>query len=383
MKAVLKAIWQYFKKLDKALLLVALACSLFGVLLIYSILQNGVSSIVTPRTWKMQLAATGVGVVAALVLSALDYNKYAKLWFLYGPAAMGLVLLLFTPLGQGRVGYEQVDDRNWLNLGFMTIQPSEFLKIAFILSFAYHLSKVKEHMNHPKSLLLLCLHGLVPIGIIGLQGDYGTAAVFIAIFLFMLFTAGISFKYILAALIAAPVLGAVAWFFILQDLHRKRILVLLNPELDPIGIGNQQRQGKIALGSGQLFGKGLFGGEYSYVSEGHNDFIFSYVGQTCGFVGCMLLVGALCYISMKCIANSRIAKDDLGKLICIGVFGMIFTQSFLNVGMVLGVMPVIGIPLPFITSGGTAALSTWLAIGIVLSTYSHSKRNYAMFYEAD
>lgn len=379
MKVVFNIIRQYFKRLDKPLFLVVFACSCLSVVLLYSIVYNKViSNIGTP--YKMQAVSMVIGAFCALFLSAIDYQKLAKLWFLYVPASLLLVLLTFTGLGYQRAG---ADDKAWLNLGFMTLQPSEFLKLAFILSFSYHLSKVSGEINSLKNLALLCLHGAVPVGIIALQGDFGTAMVFLAIFIFMIFSAGLSFKYIIAALIAAPIMAVTAWFVILQPVHRKRVMVLFNPDLDPLGVGNQQRQGKIALGSGRMLGKGLFGGDYSYVPEVQNDFIFSYVGQTLGFVGCIILVGALGFICIKIIINARMAKDDLGKNICIGVFGLIFTHSFINIGMVLGIMPVIGVPLPFISAGGTAMLSMYIAIGLVMSVHAHSDKNYAIFYDAN
>jgi rod shape determining protein RodA len=379
MKVVFNIIRQYFKRLDKPLFLVVFACSCLSVVLLYSIVYNKViSNIGTP--YKMQAVSMVIGAFCALFLSAIDYQKLAKLWFLYVPASLLLVLLTFTGLGYQRAG---ADDKAWLNLGFMTLQPSEFLKLAFILSFSYHLSKVSGEINSLKNLALLCLHGAVPVGIIAIQGDFGTAMVFLAIFIFMIFSAGLSFKYIIAALIAAPIMAVTAWFVILQPVHRKRVMVLFNPDLDPLGVGNQQRQGKIALGSGRMLGKGLFGGDYSYVPEVQNDFIFSYVGQTLGFVGCIILVGALGFICIKIIINARMAKDDLGKNICIGVFGLIFTHSFINIGMVLGIMPVIGVPLPFISAGGTAMLSMYIAIGLVMSVHAHSDKNYAIFYDAN
>ena len=379
MKAVLSLIWQYFKKLDKQLYLAVLILSLFSVVLLYSIVQNGIIASVSPRTYKIQFISLILGSICALVLSGIDYKMIAKLWFLYVPAALILVLLLFSPLGIQREG---VDDIGWLDIGFTTVQPSEFLKIAFILSFSYHLSKVYEHINRLSTVALLCLHGAFPVLLIGVTGDTGTAIVFFVIFAAMLFSAGISWKYILAALISAPLAGLFLWFKILKPVHKKRILILFDNDLDP-DMFQQQRQGKIALGSGQLFGKGLFGGEYSYVPEVHNDFIFSYVGQALGFVGCMFLVGTLCFICVKIVANSRIAKDALGKYICIGVFALIFSHCVLNIGMVLGVMPVIGVPLPFTSNGGSAMLSMFICIGLVMSTYSHSGKKYAVFYDAN
>ncbi|HNX65192.1 MAG TPA: FtsW/RodA/SpoVE family cell cycle protein, partial [Oscillospiraceae bacterium] len=261
MKAVLSLIWQYFKKLDKQLYLAVLILGLFSVVLLYSIVQNGIIASVSPRTYKIQFISLILGSICALVLSGIDYKMIAKLWFLYVPAALILVLLLFSPLGIQREG---VDDIGWLDIGFTTVQPSEFLKIAFILSFSYHLSKVYEHINRLSTVALLCLHGAFPVLLIGVTGDTGTAIVFFVIFAAMLFSAGISWKYILAALISAPLAGLFLWFKILKPVHKKRILILFDNDLDP-DMFQQQRQGKIALGSGQLFGKGLFGGEYSYV----------------------------------------------------------------------------------------------------------------------
>ncbi|MEG0615081.1 MAG: FtsW/RodA/SpoVE family cell cycle protein [Oscillospiraceae bacterium] len=381
MKAILNAIWQYFKKLDKQLFFVVFAVSCFSVLLLFSFVKNGMLpyEMSNPSAFYMsQVKAVILGASCALVISGIDYIKIGKLWFLYGPLTLILTLLLFTSLGIKRDG---ADDIAWLNLGFMSIQPSEFLKIAFIMTFSYHISAVHEHINKPLNVFLLCIHGIVPTAIIAISGDYGTAAVFIAIFLCMLFSAGISWKYIFAALLITPAVGVFAWFKILQPVHRKRILVLFDPSLDT-SIGDQQRLGKIALGSGQLFGKGIFGGDYSYVPEAHNDFIFSYIGQTCGFVGCLLLVGALAYICLKILANSRTAKDIEGKCICVGAFALIFSHSLINIGMVLGVMPVIGVPLPFTSSGGTAMLSMYIAIGLVMSTYSHSARKTSLFYDS-
>lgn len=368
---------RFIHKLDKLLLLAVLACSALGVILIYSIYKNDISSYVFPSTYKTQIIGIVLGLGCAVIITLLDYEKLAKLWFLYMPASVFLVLLTFTSLGLQRS--ETVDDKAWLNLGFMTIQPSEVLKIAFILSFAYHLFKVEDKINKPLNVLLLCCHALVPIGLVALQGDYGTAIVFAAIFAVMIFVAGISWKYIAAALTAIPVLLILVWNFVLQQTHKDRILTIFNPELDPLGAGWQQAEGKIALGSGQLTGKGLFGGNYKYVVEMHNDFIFSYIGQTLGFVGCMIFCCVAVFMCIKILFDGQASKDTLGKYICTGVFSMLFVHYILNIGMVLGVMPVIGVPLPFVSAGGTAVVSMYIAIGLVLSVYAHSEKQASIF----
>ncbi len=379
MKKALTILYHYFKKLDKLLFIAGLISSALSVVLIYSIYKNGVSSSVYSSTYKTQIIAAALGVICAVILSLIDYNKLAKYWYVFAALGIGLVLLTFTPLGSVREG-TAADDKAWLYFAGTSVQPSEFLKIAFILSFSYHVSKVHDKINKPLNLLLLGIHGAIPIGLVSLQGDQGTAIVFAVIFAFILFVGGISWKLIAAAALASPIMAVIAWNFILLDHHKERIMVIFNPDLDPLGAGLQQRQGKIALGSGQLFGKGLFGGDYSYVVEVQNDFIFSYIGQALGFIGCLAVCTVLAFILIKLIINAINAKDDLGKYICVGVFAMIFIHSFLNIGMVLCVMPVIGIPLPFLSAGGSSVLSMYLAIGLALSVYAHSERKNPIFY---
>ncbi|MBP1560671.1 MAG: FtsW/RodA/SpoVE family cell cycle protein [Oscillospiraceae bacterium] len=383
-KTVFKVILQYFRKLDKPLFLATCGVSAFSVLLMYSLVYNGVTG-KDARMYRIQFVCLCAGAAAALIMSALDYHKFIKLWFLYVPGAIGLTLLTFTPLAYKPV--ESADDAAWINLGFTTVQPSEFLKIAFILSFALHLSKVGDKINHIGNVALLCFHGAVPTLIVVAQGDDGTAIVFFCIFLCMMFSAGISWKYILPCVIAAPVAVWVLWTKIMLPHQKMRFLVLFeeNPMSNPefADIAYQQYWGKLALGSGQLFGKGLFADEYVSVPEVQNDFIFTYVGQCLGFLGCIALVAALSFICLKILADSRIAKDDMGKFICIGVFALLFIHCVLNLGMVLGVMPVIGVPLPFVSQGGSSMASLFVCIGLVMSVYSHSEKNYRVFYDAN
>lgn len=383
-KTVFKAILQYFRKLDKSLFIAVCGVSAFSVLLMYSIVHNGLTE-KGPKMYQIQFICLCAGAAAALILSFMDYHKFIKLWFLYAPAAVGLTLLTFTSLGYKP--YEGVDDAAWIDLGFTTLQPSEVLKIAFVMTFALHLSKVGEKINHIGHVLLLCIHGAVPTLIVVAQGDDGTAVVFFFMFACMIFAAGLSWKYILPCIAAAPIAIWVLWNKIMLPHQKMRFLVLFeedpmsNPEF--ANIAYQQYWGKLALGSGQIFGKGLFANEYVNVPEEQNDFIFTYVGQCFGFLGCIALIAVLSFICLKIVVDSRIAKDDLGKYMCIGVFSMIFIHCVLNLGMVLGVMPVIGVPLPFVSHGGTSMASMFVCIGLVMSVYSHSEKNYRVFYDAD
>ncbi|MCD7812021.1 MAG: rod shape-determining protein RodA [Ruminococcus sp.] len=380
MKSAFKKIKLKRHSIDAGLLFAVILCSVISTLLIYSISENGVLEKVGASYWQTQLVSMILGIALAVAISFIDYAKLVKLWFIYAPIAIILVLLTFTSLGYQREG---ADDRAWLNLGFIQFQPSELLKLAFILTFSYHLSRDEENMNKPLHMLLLCVHGLVPIGLIGLQGDYGTAIVFACIFLFMLISSNISWKYLLALPFLIVGAAAVLWFFVLGSTHKNRILVLLNPGTDPEGIEWQQDLGLSALKSGGVFGKGLFAGNDAYISvpEIHNDFIFAYAGQVFGFVGAVGIIIILAYICLKIFADSRIARDRMGRFICMGAFGLMLSHCVMNIGMVLKVAPVIGVPLPFMSAGGTAMVSMYMVIGLILSVYSHRARTYNVFYD--
>ena len=382
MKSAFKKLPSGKHSIDGGLLFAVTLCAALSTLLIYSITYNQVLEKVGASYWKTQAFSMVAGVVAAVVISFIDYRKLVKLWVIFVPVALGLTALTFTSLGYRREG---ADDQAWLNLGFIQFQPSEVLKLAFILTFGYHLSRDEEEMNKPLHMLLIVIHGMIPIGIVGLQGDYGTAIVFAGIFAFMICSAKISWKYLVAApfVVAAGVAGM--WFFALSEFHKKRILILFHPGTDPEYIEYQQDLGLAALKSGGVFGKGLFGkpDDYITVPEIHNDFIFTYAGQVFGFIGTVGLVIILAYICLKIFGDSRICRDHLGKFICMGAFGLILTHCIMNIGMVLKVAPVIGVPLPFLSAGGTAMISMYAIIGLVLSTYSHRAVNYNVFYDED
>lgn len=380
MKELREQIADYFRRLDKTLILAAAACSVLSVVLLYSIDVNGVLDIGIDDSVTQGIAA-GIGFAAMLTLAALDFHKITKLWYIYVPITLILVGLTFTALGYQREG---ADDQAWLNLGFMSIQPSEFLKIVFIMTFSLHLSKDEANMNHPLHMLLLLLHGVVPLGIVVLQGDYGTAVVFAMMLIVMLFMSRIAWQYVVAAMVAIPVLLWAFWQFVLGDLHKSRILVLLHPGTDPDGLEYQQDLGLTALASGKLFGVGIYDGdEYISVPEMHNDFIFSYVGETLGFVGAMAVVLVLALICIRVLLDGIRLPDRQGMLICMGVFAMLLTHCVMNIGMVLKVMPVIGIPLPFLSAGGSATLSMYMALGLVLSARLHSVKPARVLFEQE
>ena len=369
MKRFLRGAADFFRQTDKWLLSAGLICAAFSMLLLYSIYRNGF--IASSRSVWVQMAATVLGVLLAVVVSAVDYELIAKLWKYHLAFALLLVLLTFF-FGVQREG---ADDKAWLSLGFTTIQPSEFLKISFIVTFAYHLSRVGRELNRIRYLIPLLLHAGAVTGLIVVQGDFGTALVFFFIAATMLLMAGLSWKYLLAGLVALPVVGFLVWNYVFEDLHRTRVIIAFNPELDPGGAGYQQMRGRMALGSGRLFGRGLFSDNLTSVPEMRNDFIFSYIGQTLGLVGCLIAVVLLVMICLRILYVSRISKDELGNYICVGVFAFLFFQSAINIAMVLCVAPVIGVTLPLFSSGGSSMVTTFITIGLVLSVYRKNRRS--------
>ncbi len=348
------------------MLLLCAACSVFSCICQYGIYKAGFTA--TSRPFLMQTAMSCAGLLAAFVICNIDYHLMCKLWKIHVPLCLLLVGLTFF-IG---IQPEGTDDRAWLNLGFTTLQPSELLKLSFILSFAMHLSYVKDNIKDIKTLLFLCIHGLIPTGLIVLQGDFGSAIVFFMIFLVMMFAAGLPYYYVLGGIGAIAVGFPIFWFTLMPDYLKSRFYIAFDPSLDPLGDGYQQYQGKIAIGSGQLTGRGLFTDEMYSVPECYNDFIFSFIGQVFGFVGCMLVVLLLGVICFKMLHTGIKAKDPMGCYICIGVFSIFLTQIVINILMVLCLMPVIGITLPFFSSGGTSVFVCYVSIGMVMSVYRHS-----------
>ena len=369
---------QYIKETDRLLLAVCITLSCLSVTLIGGLVHAG--ALGTDRPLKMQLAASLVGLAAAIVISKIDYHTMAELWKLHQPVAYGLVLLTFTSLGVQVSEY--IDDRNWLDIpGLPQFQPSELLKISFILTFAYHLSKVKDELNDWKTLILVCLHGITPVLLIHLQGDDGTAVIMLVIVAGMMFAAGLSWKYILPLLAAVPPVLAVLWIFLLDNDKKGRILALVSP--DSLSAADrskylwQQMKGEIAIGNGGVWGNGIFSenGQFQFVPEVHNDFIFSYIGESLGFIGCIGVLILLLLLCISMIRNAKNASDDLGRYICVGVFSMFAAQIAINIGMNLSMFPVIGITLPFLSAGGTSVATLYLSIGVVLSVHVNSRAN--------
>ena len=262
----------------------------------------------------------------------------------------------------------------------MSLQPSEFTKIILILTMSKFIDyfKNKETLNKPLNILLLFFIVALPTFLIILQPDYGTAMVILVMTAMMLFVGGIKWRYIIGALLAVIIIIPVAYNFILPQHAKSRIEVFLNPELDPRGAGYNIIQSKLAVGSGQLWGMGLLNGNQTQLGilpMKTTDFIYPVISEEMGFVFSTLVIVLFIILLIRIINISKTAKDTYGCLICIGVFAMIFAHFVENIGMSMGLLPITGIPLPFISYGGSSMLTNMIAMGLVMSVACRRKHN--------
>ena len=406
-KAVLflESIQRYWKRTDKTYLLLCILSSSFAVLALSSwaakqgsgfALDDVTGQIVGIGDYRravVQAGAAAIGLCVAVLLSNIDYRSLVKVWPVHVAVTWGMVLpTLFirnVTVGPLTIGYNagDTDNYSWYKLGGFTLQPTELAKISFILTFAMHLNNVRGKINEPKELGKLLLHMLVPILIIHIQGDDGTAIIYGIIACCMMFSAGLSWKYIIGAISAAAVAVAVAFGFFSDKIGKGyqwyRILAVIDPE-NKTGwapsetvwknIIYQQQRGEIALGSGGIFGNGIFSGGYYSVPNAHNDFVFSWIGNVTGFVGCCVVLGILFALVCKTFATGARSEDMLGSFICAGIGGALMAQIAVNVGMNLRVLPVIGVTLPFYSAGGSSVLMLYICVGLVLSVYMHNTK---------
>lgn len=323
------------------------------------------------------------GLIIATVVAAIDYDHWRKInWWIYG-INIFLLILVFA------VGTTAKGAQRWIPVvGGVNIQPSEFAKVLLIITFANFLANRKGKLNNLKDFILPLLFVLPPTLLIFLQPDLGTALVFGAIFVGMMFVAGanpIKFGAIILGTITTVVTAVYLHFakdlpgplkyleglpLPLEEYQLNRLMVFINPAADTSGDGYHVMQSIWAIGSGGLWGKGFregTQGQLNILPEHHTDFIFSVVGEEFGFIGTSILLFIFCIFLLRMISVGMKARDDFGMLIVAGVVSMIAFHILVNVGMASGIMPVTGLPLPFITSGGSSMWSNMMAVGLVLS----------------
>ena len=368
----------FIKGTDKLLLGLCLLISSFGTIMVFSATRRTLTEdAFMPRDVRTMIIAVALGIICALIISLVDYDALARLWPLIAIVCIGLMVSLFF-IGDAPEG--RSDAISWIKLGSFYFQPSELLKIGFMITYAVHLDSVKQDVNKLKNVIFLGIHAFVAIALVILTGDLGSALVFVVMTIGMLFTAGLYLRYFMfgagAIALAAPIL----WFEFFSDFQKQRFMAIYSPdsltEATYEEVIFQQQQGINAIGSGKLFGQGLFDGTYTQnglVPESRNDMIFTVVGEELGLVGAIAALLVLLFIVIKIIVVGQKAVSFTGKLICTAVAVMIAAHILINIGMCLMLLPVIGITLPFMSAGGSSNLCIYFAIGLVLSIYRSSQ----------
>jgi rod shape determining protein RodA len=335
-------------------LLIGLAALLIGA----SLLTLG--SLV-PRLLMRQLAWLGIGAVGVLILISIDYRMLARWAYL---AYIGGLVLLATVLVLGRTAQGA---RRWLNLGPFTVQPSELFKLVLIATVAAYLAGREEHRAGWDRVVVPLLLVAPAFGLIVKQPDLGTALVLVPVVIALLFIGGARWQH-LAILGGIGVAAAPALWFFLRDYQRERLLVYLDPFRDPLGSAWNVIQAKITIGSGQLAGKGLFGGTQSrlaFLPERHTDFIFAAVAESWGFLGAIGLLAVYGLLTLRGLEVAATARDSLGSLLAAGATVLLASQAIVNLGMVTGLLPIVGIPLPMVSYGGSALLTALGAVALI------------------
>lgn len=361
------------KRIDPILFSASAFLSLFSILTIFGSVENfGRSKLV------MQVAMTLLGMVALFIVANMDYKFFVDRFYIIlflGSAFLLAITLLFGITGDNM----ETTNRSWLTIPIVNIaiQPSEFVKIAFLCTFAKHIDMVREKINKPLVLLGLLAHAGVIVGLILLSGDLGVALVYIGIIAVMLYCAGLSGWYFLAAAILLAIAFPVIWEYFLKPYQKERIIYGFQPELDPKGYGRQPLMSRDAIANGGLIGRGLFGGSiYERLTASHTDFIFATVCEKFGFVGGFLVVAALAVIAVRLIYLGLTCRDHMGRLICCGIAAVIILQSIENLWMCLALVPVVGITLPFVSAGGSSMLALYVLMGLAHSVYAQEKKFY-------
>ncbi len=359
---------QVIKNIDILLILTTLSLSIYGIIVVSTASNHlGAESFV-----KTQLFASILGIVAMCAIAFADYEAiFKKYWYFLTPISL---FLLFLPLVFGEGG----NNSNWITIPIINFnfQPSEFVKIIFIIAFAFHLSAIKDDINTLKNVILLLLHGGVVVLFLMLEGDLGATVMYVCIMIVMCFMAGLSLWYYLGGLAALLAVLPILWGR-LADYQKMRILVGFDPTQDPDEYGYQVLQTMKAISNGGLKGMGYRQGTItqnpseSALPARQTDMILSAIGEEFGFIGILLFFALMILLVVRIIMIARSCTSRCGSYICMGVAAVFVAQTLENVGMCLGMLPVIGITLPFISYGGSSVMALYMCIGAVLSVGAH------------
>ena len=367
------------KNLDYFIPVLTIALVLWGLFLIFSATKSGDASLLSNTFLKKQLIAALLGVLAVIISLLINYEvlrDYAEIIYIGDLLLLGIVLVIGQTVKGGQ---------SWISLGRFNFQPAEITKLIVIIMLAHVLAKGKYKVENILGLIMPGLYVFIPFSLILLQNDLGSSLVLLAIFIGMIYVAGANAKFLFGSIFG--VIGSVVtWvaahiylgvYIPLKDYQLNRLLVLVNPSRDPLGAGYNVRQSKIAIGSGGFFGKGLFTGsqnQLNFLPEKHTDFIFSVLGEELGFVGAIIILILYFTLLWRALIVARKAKDKFGEYVVIGIISMFSFHIFQNIGMAVGLMPVTGIPLPFLSYGGSSLITNLLAVGLIMNINMRKKK---------
>lgn len=350
------------KNMEWWIVIWGIALSIIGLIALFS-----ATSETDYNEFTKQIIWIILSVTSMLIIMLIDYNLLVKVSpAIYVISLILLVLVLFTEPINGAT--------SWFTIGDFAFQPSEFAKIAVILFLAFSMSKLqekgKEEINKPWKLLIILLVVALPLFLILIQPDYGTAAAYILALILILFTAGISKKYIITTILLILILAPIMYMYVLPNHAKTRIDIFLNPESDPRGAGYNVIQSKLAIGAGGLTGMGLLNGnqtQLGYLYPKTTDFIFSVIGEEMGFIVSSAIIILYVLMITKIIYIAKTAKDDEGSYIAIGIAGVFLFHMVENIGMTMGLLPITGVPLLFVSYGGSSMISSFICLGILLN----------------
>lgn len=365
---------KFFKSIDWLIVFIFMALFVIGFIALYSAnggIEGDMSEVTKHLSWF------GIGIIFMIILSLCDYEFLAKLWIpFYVLMILSLIAVLFTTPINGAT--------SWFTFGNVSIQPSEFAKIFLIFTLAKVITWVNEKnkINNILYILLIFSVLIVPSFLVIKQPDFGTAMVILVVSAVMMFSAGISLWYVFGSIISIAAALPFVYTYLLPEHAKERINVFMNPQSDPLGSGYNIIQSMLAVGSGQVWGMGLFNGnqtQLGYLPMKTTDFIYSVISEEMGFVVSAIIVILFVLLIARTFYIAKNAKENLGALIATGIGSMFFAHFVENVGMTIGLMPITGIPLPFISYGGSSMLTNCIAVGILLSI--NRKRKKKMFME--
>lgn len=351
-------------KIDRTLLIAQILLVIIGIIAIFSTSHSSNGQDFT--NFEKQSVFAIISLFAYLILTLFDYRAMKNYTGLIYIATCFLLILVII------VGKNIRGTAGWFDVGSISIQPSEFVKVAMVIIIAKYFTRVENYIDGLKKAVVSGIYVFIPVGLIMMQPDMGSAMIIVFTWIVMLLLSGVNKKYIIYLMVIMITAFAIGWNMTLKDYQKSRIIAFFNSNYDPMGAGYNVKQSIIAIGSGSFWGKGLGHGSQSqlnFLPEKHTDFIFAVIAEELGFVGVLIMLGAYAVIFYRLLKIAEEAEDNFGKYLVLGASLLLFFHVTINIGMNMGIAPVTGIPLPFVSYGGSSLLSLMIMLGIIQNVY--------------